>query len=142
MKKKIIIILSIITFLIIVAFFLYRQFGPDISILLAYEVTMPVPDKTIYSYEEFGRDGGYYRVVRYSDRKLKRIKWEKIEDLGLLNGIDSFFDKNKLPEKYKPTIDKDTYYYEKTFEDSPKKDYLLMIYNPDNKLVYIYEFHI
>ena len=84
MKKKIIIILSIIILIVFSIFFFYRQFGPDISMLLSYEAYMPVPDETIYRYEEFGRDGDYYRVVKYSDRKLKRIKWN--------NYLDDYYD--------------------------------------------------
>ena len=153
LKKKIIIIVSIII-VIFITYFLYRQFGPDITILLNYEVNMPVPDKAMYKYEEFGKDGGYYRVVKYSDKKLRKIGWRnyhddnynekmctnntklELKDANLLE----FFEKNETPKDYQPEIDEKTLYYKKRFKN--KGDYLLMIYNPNNNIVYIYEFHI
>ncbi len=156
MKKKIIIILSITILIVFSILFFYRQFGPDISMLLSYEAYMPVPDETIYRYEEFGRDGDYYRVVKYSDRKLKKIKWnnylddyydEKIcknnTELELQDGnLLHFFEKNETPKDYQPKIDENTQYYIKKPEDKRKRDYLLMINNPNENIVYIYEFYI
>ena len=137
--KKIIIISSVVIFILLFVF-IYRIFGIDLLIKINYETNIPVADKTIYQFEEDGRDGDSFRVIRLSDKKIKRIIWDKYDDPSLISELNYFFERNNISQEYYPEINDETLFYKKGFENSSKRDYLLMIYD-SNKLVYIYEFH-
>ena len=142
--KKILIIVLVVVFLIVL-FWLYNIFGVDISIRLNFNISIPVVDKEVYSFSDGGRDGDYYRVVKYNDYKIKRIKklnWQEFlgYDSGKMKDLLSYLKEYKISKKYYPVVDDDTLCFMKTFDD--KGDYLLMIYNPNIETIYIYEYHI
>lgn len=144
MKNRILKIVLVVVVLVVL-FLLYNIFGSDISVALNYNVNIPVVDKEIYSFSDGGRDGDYYRVVKYNDYKLKRIKklkWQEFlgYDSGKTQDLLYYLKEYKIPQKYYPEIGDDSLCFMKTFDD--KGDYLLMIYNPSIETIYIYEYHI
>lgn len=116
----------------------------DFIIKANYGVNIPNADKVLYEYNSDGRDGHTYSVFKYNKDKLDKIKnlnWQGTLEYQIMNqDLKQFLEKYKVPKKYYPVYDKNSNYLIKNFED--KDDYLLVIYNTKNNLIYIYQFHI
>ena len=140
----IVIIFIIFSILLTITAILVSIKDYDFIIKTYYGVNIPVADKVLYEYNSDGRDGHTYSVFKYNKDKLDKIKnlnWQGTLEYQIMNqDLKQFLEKYKVPEKYYPVYDKNSKYLIKNFED--KDDYLLVIYNTKNNLIYIYQFHI
>ena len=138
---KILILTSIIIF--IITLWIVFKFLVDISALLSFGVILPTPNNIIYKYSEDGRDGNVYTVGEYNNKKLDlllRLEFHNSIEDKYLDKLYAFLDKNGIAEDYIPTINNNTKFFLKSYIS--KSDFLLIIYNADNDIVYAYYYYI
>lgn len=110
------------------------------DILPNWSITLPSPDKVIYSKSNFGwpSDGEIYHIFQYNDNKkiIKLLEWNDGRNLSMEPKVLRIIEALGVPEENIPNFQGRYKYFKKIKDDNST---LYLIYFDDIKRLYIIE---